>query len=321
MNVSEIKTSDKPTNAETNNNSVAINEKKIPGQQEPVSGNANSLTNQKSVSEKPVTQNKKPTNREATDQAPSTDLKSPEENKNESAENQVAINQKGKSTVDQSQVANNENTSSTGTEIKKNKENVSVAGQQKVNTAAAQPNEINSYRVKQEVVANGNKAGDSTQTEVVNQQVKINPLSNQQKPNSLEPAVVIKPKVITPPAAAELSKRELETIRTVEIAQDSLVFSLYDNGTVDGDTVSVLLNGQVIMPRVGLLVTAVSKTVYLTPEMGDSISVVMYAENLGSIPPNTGLLLIREGAKIYEIRFSGDLNKNSKIILVRKKKS
>ena len=66
-----------------------------------------------------------------------------------------------------------------------------------------------------------------------------------------------------PTAASDLSKRKLETIRTVEIAEDSLVFSLYDNGTVDGDTVSILLNGQVIMPRVGLLVTAISKTIYL----------------------------------------------------------
>jgi hypothetical protein len=124
-----------------------------------------------------------------------------------------------------------------------------------------------------------------------------------------------------PPAATEIAKRSLETIRTVTIARDSLVFSLYDNGAVDGDTVSVLLNGQVIMPRVGLLERATNKTIYLTPDMGDSISVVMYAENLGSIPPNTGLLVIREGEKIYEIRFSGDLNKNSKIILVRKKEN
>lgn len=124
----------------------------------------------------------------------------------------------------------------------------------------------------------------------------------------------------TPPPAAEISKRKIETIRTVEINQDSLVLSLYDNGTVDGDTVSVLLNGEVIMPRVGLRATAINKTIYLSPEMGDSISVIMYAENLGSIPPNTGLLVIREARRIYEIRFSGDLNKNSKIILIRKKK-
>lgn len=125
-----------------------------------------------------------------------------------------------------------------------------------------------------------------------------------------------------PPAAAEISKREIETIRTVDItAKDSLQFSLYDNGTVDGDTVTVLINGKVVMPRVGLLARAINKTIYLTPDMGDSISVVMYAENLGSIPPNTGLLVIRDVNRIYEIRFSGDLKKNSAIILVRKKRT
>ena len=127
-------------------------------------------------------------------------------------------------------------------------------------------------------------------------------------------------KKIIPPAAAEISLREIETIRTVEIVQDSLVFSLYDNGTVDGDTVSVLLNGNVIMPRVGLLEKAFNKTIYLTPEMGDSINIIMYAENLGSIAPNTGLLVVRDGSINYEIRFSGDLKKNSAIILKRKRK-
>lgn len=125
-----------------------------------------------------------------------------------------------------------------------------------------------------------------------------------------------------PPPAAEISKRKIETIRTVDIvSKDSLQFSLYDNGTVDGDTVTVLINGKVVMPRVGLLERAINKTIYLTPDMGDSLSVVMYAENLGSIPPNTGLLVIRDATRIYEIRFSGDLQKNSAIILVRKKKT
>ena len=148
-------------------------------------------------------------------------------------------------------------------------------------------------------------------------------------PNEQKNQVVVTPKAppqpekkpAEPPAATEIAKRSLETIRTIAIARDSLVFSLYDNGAVDGDTVSVLLNGQVIMPRVGLLERATNKTIYLTPDMGDSVSIIMYAENLGSIPPNTGLLVIREGEKIYEIRFSGDLNKNSKIILVRKKEN
>ena len=145
-----------------------------------------------------------------------------------------------------------------------------------------------------------------------------------QKEDAEKPAPVIKKEIVIPPPpppAAEIEKRIITNIKTVEIAHDSLVFSLFDNGTIDGDTVSILLNGKVIMPRVGLLARAVNKTIYLTPDMGDSIHVIMYAENLGSIPPNTGLLVVRDGERNYEILFSGDLKKNAEIILVRKKKN
>ncbi len=125
---------------------------------------------------------------------------------------------------------------------------------------------------------------------------------------------------VVPKAAAEIATRKIETLRSVEIEQDSLLLTLYDNGEIDGDTVSVLLNGNVIMPMQGLTARGISKTIYFTPEMGDSVVLVMYAENLGSIPPNTGLLVIHDGEDIFEIRFAGDLRKNSAIILKRKKK-
>ncbi|MEO7046512.1 MAG: hypothetical protein ABI091_14470, partial [Ferruginibacter sp.] len=78
------------------------------------------------------------------------------------------------------------------------------------------------------------------------------------------------------------------------------------------------MNGIVIMPRVGLSTNAVRKTIYID-NTEDSIQLVMYAENLGSIPPNTGLMVVRDGKDIYEIRFSGDLQKNSAILFRRKK--
>jgi hypothetical protein len=121
-------------------------------------------------------------------------------------------------------------------------------------------------------------------------------------------------------AAAAIATRKIEAIRNVDIKADSLILTLYDNGEVDGDTVSVLLNGKVIMPMEGLSLKAITKTIYLTPEMGDSVVLIMYAENLGSIPPNTGLLVVHDGDDVYEIRFSGDLTKNSSIILKRRKK-
>ncbi|HXR84521.1 MAG TPA: hypothetical protein VN722_09450 [Hanamia sp.] len=199
--------------------------------------------------------------------------------------------------------------------VQQNKENIYKAGEINKNQIASngfpKNNEANATVEpikKEQQSSSEEKKEDSSKAENQNKNEVVN---NENKSARA-----------TPPPAAEISKREIQTIRTVDIvSKDSLQFSLYDNGTVDGDTVTVLINGKVVMPRVGLLERAINKTIYLTPEMGDSISVVMYAENLGSIPPNTGLLVIRDENKIYEIRFSGDLQKNSAIILVRKKKT
>lgn len=119
--------------------------------------------------------------------------------------------------------------------------------------------------------------------------------------------------------AGDINGRTIETIQRVSYSSDSLVITLYDNGEVDGDTVSVLMNGKVIMPMVGLSTNAVRKTIY-TKDITDSIQIVMYAENLGTLPPNTGLLIVNDGKERYEIRFSGDLKKNSAIVFNRKEK-
>ncbi len=73
------------------------------------------------------------------------------------------------------------------------------------------------------------------------------------------------------------------------------------------------------MPMQRLTANGINKTIYLTPQMGDSLILIMYAENLGSIPPNTGLLVLHDGDNVSEIRFTGDLQKNSAIILKRKR--
>jgi hypothetical protein len=120
-------------------------------------------------------------------------------------------------------------------------------------------------------------------------------------------------------AAVDIEKRKTEIIKSVPFTSDSLVLSLYDNGTIDGDTVSVVLNGNVIIAKKRLTTNAIRTTIQITPDMGDSLQLVMYAENLGSIPPNTGLLIIQDGEVRNEIRFAGDMQKSSAIILKRKR--
>ena len=132
-----------------------------------------------------------------------------------------------------------------------------------------------------------------------------------------EPLPVKITPIITGPAM-DVWKRKTETIQSVYYKSDSLVLTLYDNGEVDGDTVSVLLNGQVFIPMQGLSTRAIRKTIHITKDMPDSIQLIMYAENLGSIPPNTGLLVVHDGEDVYEIRFSGDYQKNAAIVFRRK---
>lgn len=146
-----------------------------------------------------------------------------------------------------------------------------------------------------------------TEVAISKKQVRINEEKN-----------IAKGPVKSTAPAAEVESRLNVVQQTVYFSSDSLQISLYDNGEVDGDTVSVLMNGKIIMAKEGLSTRAVKKTIYVNP-ITDSVELVMYAENLGSIPPNTGLLVVHDGKSIYEIRFSGDLKKNAAIILKRRK--
>jgi hypothetical protein len=127
-----------------------------------------------------------------------------------------------------------------------------------------------------------------------------------------QPIVIVKP-------AAAIAERKTEIIRNVFFRADSLLLTLYDNGTVDGDTVSVVLNGKIIIARMGLTENPLRVVVRMTPDLGDSLLLTMYAENLGFIPPNTGLLVIQDGNDRNEIRFEGDMQKSSAVILRRRR--
>ena len=128
-----------------------------------------------------------------------------------------------------------------------------------------------------------------------------------------------KPIINNPEAAALVHDRESIFAQTVFFKSDSLQLALYDHGEIDGDTVSLLLNGEIILAKQGLKAIAIRKTIYTSAGTNDSLVLVLYAENLGKYPPNTGLLVVHDGEDIYEIRFSGDYKKNAAIIFRRKK--
>jgi hypothetical protein len=127
-----------------------------------------------------------------------------------------------------------------------------------------------------------------------------------------------KPEVDITLKAASIAGRKSEFSQVVNFKSDSLQISLYDNGEIDGDTVSVFMNGEVLLSQQGLKSSAIRKTIYLTGQ-DDEFTLVMFAESLGKYPPNTGLLVIRDGNDVYNLRFSSDFQKNAGIVFKRKK--
>ena len=117
----------------------------------------------------------------------------------------------------------------------------------------------------------------------------------------------------------KITERKIQKISEIFFSSDSLQLSFYDNGTVDGDTISMVLNGKIIAEKIKLTTNAFRITIPTKIDQNDSIMLVMHAESLGLIPPNTGLLIIQDGATRYEIRFEGDLQRSSAIVLRKKK--
>jgi len=115
----------------------------------------------------------------------------------------------------------------------------------------------------------------------------------------------------------KLDKRVSKVIKTIEARNKTVRIDLYDNGEIDGDSVSLFYNGKLLLSNTRL--TTRSLSINLQIDDNRSINeLVMYAENLGTIPPNTALMVVTDGNKRYEVRITSDLQKSGTINFVYK---
>lgn len=116
----------------------------------------------------------------------------------------------------------------------------------------------------------------------------------------------------------EFQARKNVVAKEIQIASDSIRLSFYDNGDIDGDTISVFLNNQPIVVSQGLTARALNVYIALDPDR-EVNEISMFADNLGTYPPNTALMIIYDGVNRHEIYLSSSLTQNAAIRLVRKK--
>lgn len=109
----------------------------------------------------------------------------------------------------------------------------------------------------------------------------------------------------------QLPLRPVDNIQTLFFSVPDIKIELYDNAEIDGDTVSVYLNNNLILHKKRL--TDKPIVLYLTAVQGDEYELVMYAENEGSIPPNTSLMYITAGEDRYELKISTSRQKSASL--------
>src|SRR5687768_17526185 len=118
-----------------------------------------------------------------------------------------------------------------------------------------------------------------------------------------EPVVLPKP----------LATRSNEVIRTLTFGTNEITINLYDNGTIDHDTISIYLDKKLVVSK--QMLTTLPITVKLKLDDNNPVhELIMVAENLGDIPPNTSLMVVKAADKQYEVRITSTEQKNAVIL-------
>jgi hypothetical protein len=115
-----------------------------------------------------------------------------------------------------------------------------------------------------------------------------------------------------------LQPRPHELTKTVILDTSRITIDFYDNAEIDNDTINVLVNHKLLLYRQGLTDKPLSIGFNAFP--GIEYELVMYADNLGSIPPNTALMVVKAGARRIEVFLSSGLDKSAAVKFVYKPK-
>lgn len=138
-----------------------------------------------------------------------------------------------------------------------------------------------------------------------------------------------KPVYETPPAITPVfippalqTNQERFTSRTkvlqnvIPVKGDSIELRFYDNAEIDGDSIAVFLNGKLLKEHILLAEQAYTIMIAVVDLQADN-ELVMVAENLGSIPPNTSLMVAIVEDKRYEAHLQSTEGSSAMVRLVK----
>ena len=115
-----------------------------------------------------------------------------------------------------------------------------------------------------------------------------------------------------------LTKRINKKPIYIFVSSDSVDIEIYDNGIHDRDSVSIIYNKRIVVDRVELQVNKPIKFKLKVDKDSKNNELVFVAENLGSEPPNTGVMFITDKpGHRQQVVLSTDMTHNEVVYFIR----
>lgn len=118
----------------------------------------------------------------------------------------------------------------------------------------------------------------------------------------------------------EFKVRQRVVATTIPLVGDSIELRFYDNAQIDGDSISLFLNNKLIFQHIRLAASPYTIRLPIS-DLNETNELVMVAENLGSIPPNTSYMLAIVNNQRYEAMLKSTEESSAVIKLIKPKET
>ena len=110
------------------------------------------------------------------------------------------------------------------------------------------------------------------------------------------------------------SKRTAVTGAQFSTYKDTVTISVWDNNVIDGDSISLKYNDDWILTNQSL---QREKLVFKLPVTSKQNEILMLAENLGKIPPNTAAITISDATSTKTFYLQSDFKKSETLKIIK----
>jgi len=133
-------------------------------------------------------------------------------------------------------------------------------------------------------------------------------------PQKIDDKIVVNPVEEKKNIPRVLKERENRVAKVIEAEGDEITIELYDNGQIDNDTITVYHNKRPVAINKRLCNQPIIIKIKVDPDRPRN-EIVMVAENLGTIPPNTALMIVTVGKQRFEVTLTSTEQRNATVIV------